>query len=312
MKTSSRRCPATPRLWYYRKGPYRSRSRRPGDHGRKSPILVGIQSVSLIKSRGQRRLVPRAHMDKRLYRVRMKESWRANHTPHKQAEVDTYLSEGSHPGGGPHLMRGHYTQPYLAIQWVLIATAVLWTEQTSSLPPGTIPQGPGTSVTALRCGTQRKRPLQPPRRPVPFPGIAWARSRPQPAQPRRPQHRDGPNQTQTGDTDTDPFSFMTEKKKIDRPRSSATSANTTARDAPVIREAIPAALLYIEVRSRSSPALLPSRGQGDKIRQEAPPDLLEPEGLDTPLRSKSTACNQIAHRSEAPLIASITGIENAR
>jgi tRNA uridine 5-carboxymethylaminomethyl modification enzyme len=258
---------------------------------------VGIQFRLLNTSRGPAVWSPRAQMDKRIYRVRMREILEKEPNLRiKQAEVASLLLDSERRVTGVLLRDGRSIQTGA----VVITTGTFLNglahvgEQTYSCGRnGEAPsqllgdhlRGLGLNWTRLKTGT-------PPR--LDGRSIDWAQFEPQP-----------------GDADPTPFSFLTEK--IDRPQIQCHIGYTTEETLRVLKEAIPRSPLYSGQIEGVGPRYCPSIEDKvvkfpDKDRHQI---FLEPEGLDTHEVYVNGMSTSMPVDVQEAMIASIPGLDRA-
>ncbi len=258
---------------------------------------VGIQFRLLNTSRGPAVWSPRAQMDKKLYRFRMKEVLEQEPNLRiKQAEVAALvLSEDRRVTGV--LLRDGRTIDAGA---VIVTTGTFLNglahvgEMTYSC--GRNGEAPsqllGDQLRTLGLNWTRLKTGTPPR--LDGRSIEWSKFEPQP-----------------GDAVPVPFSFMTEK--IERRQIECHIGYTTAETARVLREAIPRSPLYSGQIEGVGPRYCPSIEDKfvkfpDKERHQI---FLEPEGLDTHEVYVNGMSTSMPIDVQAAMIASIPGLENA-
>jgi tRNA uridine 5-carboxymethylaminomethyl modification enzyme len=257
---------------------------------------VGIQFRLLNTSRGPAVWSPRAQMDKRMYRVRMREVLEAEPNLRiKQAEVAALVLDGCRVTG-VQLRDGRA----IAAGAVIITTGTFLNglahvgemkytcgrngEAPSQLL-GDFLRGLGLKWTRLKTGT-------PPR--LDGRSIDWSRFEPQP-----------------GDTEPTPFSFLTER--IDRPQIVCHIGYTTDETRRVLREAIPRSPLYSGQIKGVGPRYCPSIEDKmvkfpDKPRHQI---FLEPEGLDTNEIYVNGMSTSMPIDVQEAMLVSIPGLERA-
>lgn len=258
---------------------------------------VGIQFRLLNTSRGPAVWSPRAQMDKRIYRVRMREI--LENEPNlriKQAEVASLVLDPTRRVTGVLLRDGRTIQTGA----VVITTGTFLNglahvgEQTYSCGRnGEAPsqllgdhlRGLGLNWTRLKTGT-------PPR--LDGRSIDWSQFEPQP-----------------GDANPTPFSFLTEK--IDRAQIQCHIGYTTDETRRVLQEAIPRSPLYSGQIEGVGPRYCPSIEDKivkfpDKSRHQI---FLEPEGLDTHEVYVNGMSTSMPVDVQEAMVASIPGLEHA-
>jgi tRNA uridine 5-carboxymethylaminomethyl modification enzyme len=257
---------------------------------------VGIQFRLLNTSRGPAVWSPRAQMDKRMYRVRMREVLEKEPNLRiKQAEVAGLILDGRKVGG-VRLRDGRS----IDAEAVVITTgtflnglAHVGEEQYSCGRNGEAPsellghqlRNLGLQWTRLKTGT-------PPR--LDGRTIDWAQFEPQP-----------------GDADPTPFSFLT--SRIDRPQIQCHIGYTTEETLRILREAIPRSPLYSGQIEGVGPRYCPSIEDKvvkfpDKSRHQI---FLEPEGLDTNEVYVNGMSTSMPVDVQEAVVASIPGLERA-
>ncbi len=257
---------------------------------------VGIQFRLLNTSRGPAVWSPRAQMDKRNYRIRMREVLESEPNLRiKQAEVAA-LEISDQRVIGVHLRDGRL----ILAGAVVITTGTFLNglahvgemkyscgrngEAPSELLGGQL-RNVGLRWTRLKTGT-------PPR--LDGRTIDWSRFEPQP-----------------GDAEPTPFSFLTER--IDRPQVVCHIGYTTDETRRVLREAIPRSPLYSGQIEGIGPRYCPSIEDKivkfpDKPRHQI---FLEPEGLDTHEVYLNGMSTSMPIDVQAAMVASIPGLERA-
>jgi tRNA uridine 5-carboxymethylaminomethyl modification enzyme len=257
---------------------------------------VGIQFRLLNTSRGPAVWSPRAQMDKKQYRYKMREVLeREPNLRIKQAEVAALKIQGPRVTG-VLLRDGRSIDAHV----VIITTGTFLKglahvgEQKYSCgrngePPSELladqVRNLGLKWTRLKTGT-------PPR--LDGRTIDWSRFEPQP-----------------GDPDPTPFSFLTDR--ISRPQIHCHIGYTTAETLRVLREAIPRSPLYSGQIEGIGPRYCPSIEDKvvkfpDKGRHQI---FLEPEGLDTHEVYVNGMSTSMPIDVQAAMIASVPGLENA-
>jgi len=257
---------------------------------------VGIQFRLLNTSRGPAVWSPRAQMDKRVYRVHMREV--LENEPNlriKQAEVaclqiadgrvtGVALRDGRSIGAGAVIVTtgtflnglAHVGEMKYSCGRNGEAPSQLLGDQLRSL---------GLSWKRLKTGT-------PPR--LDGRSIDWSQFEPQP-----------------GDPEPTPFSFMT--GRIDRPQIQCHIGYTTEETGRVLREAIPRSPLYSGQIEGVGPRYCPSIEDKivkfpDKPRHQI---FLEPEGLDTNEVYLNGMSTSMPIDVQAAMLASIPGLDQA-
>jgi len=257
---------------------------------------VGIQYRLLNTSRGPAVWSPRAQMDKKLYRVRMREVLeREPNLRIKQAEVACLLLK-ERAVSGVKLRDGRSLEAPAVVVTTgtfLNGLAHVGEMKYSCGRNGEAPsqllgeqlRGLGLQWTRLKTGT-------PPR--LDARSIDWDRFEPQP-----------------GDPDPTPFSFLTER--IDRPQIQCHIGYTTEETARILREAIPRSPLYSGQIEGVGPRYCPSIEDKivkfpDKPRHQI---FLEPEGLDTNEIYVNGMSTSMPIDVQEAMIASVPGLERA-
>jgi tRNA uridine 5-carboxymethylaminomethyl modification enzyme len=260
---------------------------------------VGIQFRLLNTSRGPAVWSPRAQMDKRMYRVRMREV--LENEPNlriKQAEVAGLVFGGSDGRRvtGVQLRDGRS----IAAGAVVVTTGTFLNglahvgEQRYSC--GRNGEAPsellGDQLRTLGLHWTRLKTGTPPR--LDGRTIDWSQFEPQP-----------------GDPEPTPFSFLTER--IDRAQIHCHIGYTTEETLRVIREAIPRSPLYSGQIEGMGPRYCPSIEDKvvkfpDKSRHQI---FLEPEGLDTNEVYVNGMSTSMPVDVQEAVVASISGLERA-
>jgi tRNA uridine 5-carboxymethylaminomethyl modification enzyme len=258
---------------------------------------VGIQFRLLNTSRGPAVWSPRAQMDKRMYRVRMREVLEKEPNLRiKQAEVASLvLGEGRRVTGV--LLRDGRTIPAGAVVVTtgtfLNGLAHVGEMKYSCGRNGEAPsQLLGDQLRSLGLNWTRLKTGTPPR--LDGRTIDWSRFEPQP-----------------GDAEPTPFSFLTDR--IDRPQIQCHIGYTTAETLAVLREAIPRSPLYSGQIEGVGPRYCPSIEDKvvkfpDKGRHQI---FLEPEGLDTNEVYVNGMSTSMPIDVQAAMLASIPGLDQA-
>ncbi len=259
---------------------------------------VGIQFRLLNTSRGPAVWSPRAQMDKRLYRVRMREVLeREPNLRIKQAEVAALLfASDSRRVTGMQLRDGRS----LSCDAVVITTGTFLNglahvgEMKYSC--GRNGEAPSNLLAeqfrSLGLGWARLKTGTPPR--LDARTIDWSQFEPQP-----------------GDADPTPFSFLTER--IDRPQIQCHIGYTSDETRRILLEAIPRSPLYSGQIEGIGPRYCPSIEDKivkfpDKPRHQI---FLEPEGLDTNEIYVNGMSTSMPIDVQTAVVASIPGLENA-
>ncbi len=257
---------------------------------------VGIQFRLLNTSRGPAVWSPRAQMDKRMYRVRMREVLEEEPNLRiKQAEVAALRIED-----------GRVTGVRLRDGRTIAAGAVVVTT-------GTFLNGLAhVGEMKYSCGRNGEAPSELLGAQLRTLGLSWTRLK-----TGTPPRLDGRTigwecfEAQPGDSDPTPFSFLT--PKIDRPQVQCHIGYTTAETLRVIREAIPRSPLYSGQIEGIGPRYCPSIEDKvvkfpDKARHQI---FLEPEGLDTNEVYVNGMSTSMPVDVQAAVLASIPGLERA-
>ncbi|MBS1859564.1 MAG: tRNA uridine-5-carboxymethylaminomethyl(34) synthesis enzyme MnmG [Acidobacteria bacterium] len=258
---------------------------------------VGIQFRLLNTSRGPAVWSPRAQMDKRLYRVRMRETIEKEPNLRiKQAEVAALALSPDRRITGV-LLRDGRTIPAPA---VIITTgtflnglAHVGEQRYSCGRNGEAPsQLLGDQFRTLGLNWTRLKTGTPPR--LDGRTIDWSRFEPQP-----------------GDADPTPFSFLT--PWIEREQIHCHIGYTTEETRRILREAIPRSPLYSGQIEGVGPRYCPSIEDKfvkfpDKARHQI---FLEPEGLDTHEIYVNGMSTSMPIDVQEAMVASIPGLERA-
>jgi tRNA uridine 5-carboxymethylaminomethyl modification enzyme len=257
---------------------------------------VGIQFRLLNTSRGPAVWSPRAQMDKRQYRVKMREVLeREPNLRIKQAEVASLIVEHRQVLG-VKLRDGRTVE----------AAAVVVTT-------GTFLNGLAhVGETKYGCGRNGEAPAQLLGDQLRSLGLNWTRLK-----TGTPPRLDGRTidwskfEPQPGDTEPTPFSFLT--AKIDRPQIQCHIGYTTAETRRILLEAIPRSPLYSGQIEGIGPRYCPSIEDKmvkfpDKARHQI---FLEPEGLDTNEVYVNGMSTSMPIDVQAAMVASIPGLEGA-
>ncbi|HEX3880866.1 MAG TPA: tRNA uridine-5-carboxymethylaminomethyl(34) synthesis enzyme MnmG, partial [Bryobacteraceae bacterium] len=258
---------------------------------------VGIQFRLLNTSRGPAVWSPRAQMDKKGYRVRMREVLeREPNLSIKQAEVAS-LTIGEDRRVTGVLLRDGRT---IASRAVVVTTGTFLNGLAhvgeSKYSCGRNGEAPsqllGDQLRSLGLNWTRLKTGTPPR--LDGRTIDWSKFEPQP-----------------GDAEPTPFSFLT--GKIDRPQIDCHIGYTTDETLRVLREAIPRSPLYSGQIEGVGPRYCPSIEDKvvkfpDKARHQI---FLEPEGLDTNEVYVNGMSTSMPIDVQAAVVASIPGLENA-
>lgn len=259
---------------------------------------VGIQFRLLNTSRGPAVWSPRAQMDKKLYRVHMREVLEKEPNLRiKQAEVGALVVENS-----PRRIAGVDLRDGRRIT----AGAVIVTT-------GTFLNGLAhVGETRYSCGRNGEAPSQLLGDQLRSLGLGWTRLK-----TGTPPRLDGRTidwsrfERQAGDADPTPFSFMTER--ILRPQIACHIGYTTDETRRVLREAIPRSPLYSGQIEGVGPRYCPSIEDKivkfpDKPRHQI---FLEPEGLDTNEVYVNGMSTSMPIDVQTAMVASIPGLEQS-
>ena len=262
---------------------------------------VGIQFRLLNTSRGPAVWSPRAQMDKRMYRVRMREVLEKEPNLRiKQAEVAALRVEDG---------RGEKRR----VSGVLLRDG-------RSISAGAVVVTTGTFLNGLAhvgeqrysCGRNGEAPSELLGDQLRNLGLHWTRLK-----TGTPPRLDGRTidwskfEPQPGDAAPTPFSFLTEK--IDRPQIQCHIGYTTEETLRVLREAIPRSPLYSGQIEGVGPRYCPSIEDKvvkfpDKGRHQI---FLEPEGLDTNEVYVNGMSTSMPIDVQEAMVASIPGLEAA-
>jgi tRNA uridine 5-carboxymethylaminomethyl modification enzyme len=257
---------------------------------------VGIQFRLLNTSRGPAVWSPRAQMDKRMYRVRMREVLEKEPNLRiKQAEVAALMLEGRR-AAGVRLRDGRS----IAAGAVIVTT-------------GTFLNGLAhVGEARYSCGRNGEAPSELLGDQLRSVGLPWVRLK-----TGTPPRLDGRSidwsqfEVQLGDAEPTPFSFLT--GRIERPQICCHIGYTTAETLRILREAIPRSPLYSGQIEGVGPRYCPSIEDKvvkfpDKPRHQI---FLEPEGLDTHEVYVNGMSTSMPIDVQAAMIASVPGLENA-
>ena len=257
---------------------------------------VGIQLRLLNTSRGPAVWSPRAQMDKRMYRVRMREVLEQEPNLRiKQAEVAALAIE-NHRVTGVHLRDGRAVEAGAVIVTTgtfLNGLAHVGEMQYTCGRNGEAPsQLLGDQLRSLGLKWTRLKTGTPPR--LDGRTIDWSQFEPQP-----------------GDAEPTPFSFLT--AKIDRPQIECHIGYTTEETRRILLEAIPRSPLYSGQIAGIGPRYCPSIEDKmvkfpDKPRHQI---FLEPEGLDTNEVYVNGMSTSMPIDVQSAVVASIPGLERA-
>ena len=260
---------------------------------------VGIQFRLLNTSRGPAVWSPRAQMDKRTYRIRMREVLeREPNLRIKQAEVAALIFD-----------QGNVRR----VAGVLLRDG-------RSVAAGAVVITTGTFLNGLAhvgeqrysCGRNGEAPSELLGDQLRHLGLQWTRLK-----TGTPPRLDGRTidwscfEPQPGDAEPTPFSFLTDR--IDRPQIACHIGYTTAETLRILREAIPRSPLYSGQIEGVGPRYCPSIEDKvvkfpDKGRHQI---FLEPEGLDTNEVYVNGMSTSMPIDVQAAMVASIPGLENA-
>ncbi len=257
---------------------------------------VGIQFRLLNTSRGPAVWSPRAQMDKKMYRARMRELLEKEPNLRiKQAEVAALCLQERRVAG-VQLRDGRS----------ISASAVIVTT-------GTFLNGLA-HVGEMRysCGRNGEAPSELLGDQLRNLGLNWTRLKT--GTPPRLDGRTidwGKFERQPGDANPTPFSFLTER--IERPQIDCHIGYTTEHTRRVLQEAIPRSPLYSGQIEGVGPRYCPSIEDKivkfpDKLRHQI---FLEPEGLDTNEVYVNGMSTSMPIDVQSAMVASIPGLENA-
>ncbi|HEY1220590.1 MAG TPA: tRNA uridine-5-carboxymethylaminomethyl(34) synthesis enzyme MnmG [Bryobacteraceae bacterium] len=257
---------------------------------------VGIQFRLLNTSRGPAVWSPRAQMDKKLYRARMREVLeREPNLRIKQAEVAAL-----------NIDAGRATGVTLRDGRTLECGAVVVTT-------GTFLNGLAhVGEARYSCGRNGEAPSQLLGEQLRTLGLHWTRLK-----TGTPPRLDGRTidwsqfEPQPGDTEPTPFSFLT--GRIDRAQIQCHIGYTTEETHRILREAIPRSPLYSGQIEGVGPRYCPSIEDKivkfpDKLRHQV---FLEPEGLDTNEVYVNGMSTSMPIDVQVAMVASIPGLERA-
>ena len=257
---------------------------------------VGIQFRLLNTSRGPAVWSPRAQMDKKRYRARMREVLEQEPNLRiKQAEVAALAIDGRRAHG-----------VYLRDGRSLEAGAVIVTT-------GTFLNGLAhVGEMQYSCGRNGEAPSQLLGDQLRTLGLRWARFKT--GTPPRLDRRTidwSQFEPQPGDADPTPFSFLT--ARIDRPQIECHIGYTTDATRRILKEAIPRSPLYSGQIEGVGPRYCPSIEDKivkfpDKARHQI---FLEPEGFDTNEVYVNGMSTSMPIDVQAAMVASIPGLEQA-
>ncbi|MDR3701108.1 MAG: tRNA uridine-5-carboxymethylaminomethyl(34) synthesis enzyme MnmG [Candidatus Sulfopaludibacter sp.] len=257
---------------------------------------VGIQFRLLNTSRGPAVWSPRAQMDKKMYRVRMREVLeREPNLRIKQAEVASLRIEGGRVTG-VNLRDGRTIEAGAVVVTTgtfLNGLAHVGEMKYSCGRNGEAPsQLLGDQFRSLGLGWTRLKTGTPPR--LDGRTIDWSQFEPQP-----------------GDVEPTPFSFLT--GKIQREQIHCHIGYTNEQTRRILQEAIPRSPLYSGQIEGVGPRYCPSIEDKivkfpDKGRHQI---FLEPEGLDTNEVYLNGMSTSMPIDVQARMVASIPGLEDA-
>jgi len=258
---------------------------------------VGIQFRLLNTSRGPAVWSPRAQMDKKQYRIKMREILEKEPNLRiVQAEVASLAIGDDRRATGVLLRDGR----------TVSAGAVIVTT-------GTFLNGLAhVGEAKYSCGRNGEAPSQLLGDQLRNLGLAWTRLK-----TGTPPRLDGRTidwskfERQPGDAEPTPFSFLTDK--IDRPQIECHIGYTTEETHRVLKEAIPRSPLYSGQIEGVGPRYCPSIEDKmvkfpDKGRHQI---FLEPEGLDTNEVYVNGMSTSMPIDVQSAMVASIPGLENA-
>jgi tRNA uridine 5-carboxymethylaminomethyl modification enzyme len=262
---------------------------------------VGIQFRLLNTSRGPAVWSPRAQMDKKQYRVRMRQTLESvENLRILQAEVAEIEYEALE--GGRRRVRG-----------VLLADGRRYGAEAVVVTTGTFLNGLAhIGETKYQCGRSGEPPSNLLGQHLRSLGLAWTRLK-----TGTPPRLDGRTidwsrfERQDGDPEPTPFSFLTDR--IERQQVSCYIAYTTEETHRILREAIPRSPLYSGQIEGIGPRYCPSIEDKivkfpDKMRHQI---FLEPEGLDTYEVYVNGMSTSMPVDVQEAMVASIPGLENA-
>lgn len=263
---------------------------------------VGIQFRLLNTSRGPAVWSPRAQMDKKQYRVKMREVLeREPNLRIVQAEV-AELIIGDDDGNGKHHVKGVHLSDGRSLQ----SEAVIVTT-------GTFLNGLAhVGESKYQCGRSGEAPANLLGHHLRTLGLNWTRLK-----TGTPPRLDGRTidwsrfEEQHGDSDPTPFSFLT--NKIERAQVPCHVAYTTEETHKVLKESIARSPLYSGQIEGIGPRYCPSIEDKivkfpDKNRHQI---FLEPEGLDTYEVYVNGMSTSMPVDVQERMVASVPGLENA-
>ncbi len=261
---------------------------------------VGIQFRLLNTSRGPAVWSPRAQMDKRQYRVRMRET--LEQQPNLrivQAEVAEIEYDG---GNGRRRVKG-----------VRLSDGRSFETQCVVVTTGTFLNGLAhVGESKYQCGRSGEAPSNLLGQHLRSLGLEWTRLK-----TGTPPRLDGRTidwskfEEQAGDDDPTPFSFLT--GRIDREQVKCHIAYTTDETHRILREAVPRSPLYSGQIEGIGPRYCPSIEDKvvkfpDKTRHQI---FLEPEGLDTYEVYVNGMSTSMPIDVQEGMVASIPGLDQA-
>lgn len=262
---------------------------------------VGIQFRLLNTSRGPAVWSPRAQMDKKQYRVRMRQTLEGvENLRILQAEVAGIEYEPL--GDGRRRVKG-----------VLLSDGRRYGAEAVVVTTGTFLNGIAhVGESKYACGRSGEPPANLLGNHLRTLGLAWTRLK-----TGTPPRLDGRTidwsrfERQDGDPDPTPFSFLT--ARIERDQVPCYIAYTTEETHRILREAIPRSPLYSGQIEGIGPRYCPSIEDKivkfpDKMRHQI---FLEPEGLDTYEVYVNGMSTSMPVDVQEAMIASIPGLENA-
>lgn len=262
---------------------------------------VGIQFRLLNTSRGPAVWSPRAQMDKKQYRVKMRQTLESVENLRilqaEVAEIEYEVLEG-----GRRRVRG-----------VRLADGRRFGAEAVVVTTGTFLNGLAhVGETKYQCGRSGEPPSNLLGNHLRSLGLAWTRLK-----TGTPPRLDGRTidwsrfERQDGDPEPTPFSFLTDR--IEREQVPCYIAYTTEETHRILREAIPRSPLYSGQIEGIGPRYCPSIEDKivkfpDKMRHQI---FLEPEGLDTYEIYVNGMSTSMPIDVQEAMIASIPGLENA-
>ena len=258
---------------------------------------VGIQFRLLNTSRGPAVWSPRAQMDKRVYRVHMR-------------EVLEQRAESQNQAGGS---RGAGSRRPACERCTFARWTADRTRKTVIVTTGTFLNGLAhVGENRYTCGRNGEAPSQLLGDQLRTLGLPWKRLK-----TGTPPRLDGRSidwsqfEPQPGDADPTPFSFLTER--IERPQIQCHIGYTTEETRRILSEAIPRSPLYSGQIEGVGPRYCPSIEDKivkfpDKPRHQI---FLEPEGVDTHEVYVNGMSTSMPIDVQMAMVASIPGLENA-